>query len=243
MHFAKVVILFAGLAAAAPAATTTSKPASTKPASSSTKPVSTTLSKALSSTPSKAPSVVTSSVRPTSSVKPVVPSSTAPASNVPTALVSTIFGDLNAWHASMDDALAALDMFTGGLGLGNQAGAVGRAGDVLQSATVQLLIDSRKLSPYGQLSAADSAKYTELFVNHIALDAVRIFQFVQDKKALFTQVGAAKSVSDGLKGLKTEIQQIGDALGPHFATSDLPSISSSGTKVFVALQNAINAYP
>lgn len=259
MHFTKALVLLVGIAAAAPATTSSAKPASStkavsstkaasstaKPASSTAKPVSSSVKPASSSVKAASSSVkpASSSVKPASSSVKATSSAAASGSAVPTALGTTIYTDLTKWHDTMDDAIDALNSFTGGAKVSDQVTAISKASDSLQAATVQLITDAQKLKPYGLIASADSAKYATLTNDHIAPDLVAIFKLLQDKKSLFNQIGAVSVIRNGLYGFASEVQQIGDLIEPHLQSADVTAIhNAGGANIFNAAQAAIATY-
>jgi len=224
MHFVKAVILFAGLAAAAPAV-------------SSTPPK-------VSATPSKA--VAAASSKPASS-EPASskPAAATPSANVKTptaAQAKTITDDLSKFNDNVLAGISALNAFTGGDKVGEQATAVSKAGDAWQQTILKLMSDASALKGYSKFSASDSTAVASGITGALTTNTVKLFNLVKDKKALFTQVNAKQNVYNGLQGIQGELAQIGQTLEPLLQSKDLASIEPAGKQIFSASNAAIAAY-
>ena len=197
MHFTKTVLLFAGIAAAAPIAASTGSVAS---------------------------------------------SSSSAQGTAPAALSSAVLNDINAWVTSIDGALSAVNAFTGGPSIAAQGFAVAAAGDGLLRTTSQLISDTRTLSNYGPIEAVYSAMYTDLITNYVAGNLIRLFQALQNKKALFNQVGAAKDMVNGISALSSMFLQLADIEELLLTESDMDKVHNAAINIFIALQSAVQAY-
>jgi hypothetical protein len=181
------------------------------------------------------PSLVTAGK---ASSSPAVAAQKVPSST----MVTAIKADIANFDDSMAKAITALNGFTGGAKIADQATTVSKAGDVWQAAAVKLINTSSSLDGYGQFTTTDSATLAKAMSGSLATNAVKLFKLIKDKKALFAQTNAVKSVHDGLMGIQAEIAEVGQNIEPHLRSSDLATMEPAGKNIFAASNNAINAY-